>query len=386
MKSPYAVLFLTVLLDLIGFGIILPVLPIYARNLGACELDIGLIAASFSVMTFLWSPIFGRWSDRLGRRPILLGCIVINAVGYALFANAHTLAILIASRMLNGIGASNISVAQAYIADSSSDTDRARSLGLIGAAFGIGFIIGPALGGVLMAHVGISAVGYVPSALSVLNALLAWKLLPEPQRHAQPERRSFRATLHAALIHPQQSRLILFSFAYWFAFVMMQITFALFANERLGWREDAIGGVFALTGLIGAGIQGGAIGKLVRLFGEKTLLGIGLILFIVGMLALPWMPTSALVVTTLGIIAVGSALVTPTLNALLTLSADRRSQGAVLGLAQSAASLARIVGPIVGMGLYGIRHEVPYIAAGTIAFACLLFIVIPLPTPIEQNI
>jgi MFS family permease len=385
MNSPLAILFLTVLLDLIGFGIILPVFPLYARDLGASQLEIGFIAASFSVMTLLWSPILGRWSDRLGRRPILLTCIVINAAGYALFANARTLAILIASRMLNGIGASNISVAQAYIADTTSGADRARSLGLIGAAFGLGFIIGPALGGFLKAQFGIAAVGYVPSVLSLLNALLAWIRLPEPQRHAFAQRPSFGATVRATITHPQQSRLVLLSFAYWFAFVMMQITFALFANERFGWREDAIGGVFALTGLIGSAIQGGAIGKLVKTFGEKKLLSIGLVLFAIGMLALPWMPSSASVVATLGGIAVGSALVTPTLNALLSLSADDHSQGSVLGLSQSAASLARIVGPIVGMGLYGVRHEMPYVAAGLIGFACLFALVLPLHG-IEQHV
>lgn len=385
MNSPLAILFLTVLLDLIGFGIILPVLPLYARDIGAHQLEIGLLAASFSVMTLLWSPILGRWSDRIGRRPILLMCILINAAGYALFANARTLVILFFSRMLNGIGASNISVAQAYIADTSSGADRARSLGLIGAAFGLGFIIGPALGGFLKAEFGIAAVGYVPSALSLLNALLAWIRLPEPQRHVLAQRPSFGATVRAAFAHPQQSRLVLLSFAYWFAFVMMQITFALFANERFGWREDAIGGVFALTGLIGSAIQGGAIGKLVRTFGETKLLGAGLVLFAIGMLALPWMPSSAFLIATLGEIAVGSALVTPTMNALLSLSADASSQGAILGLSQSAASLARIVGPIVGMGLYAFRHEVPYVAAGIIGFACFFALALPLHN-IEQHV
>ncbi len=381
MHSPLAILFFTVLLDLVGFGIILPVLPLYAKSLGASEIEIGLIAASFSLMTLLWSPVMGRWSDRIGRRSVLIVCIAINAAGYALFAHATTLGLLIASRMLNGIGASNISVAQAYIADITAGSDRARSLGLIGAAFGLGFIIGPVLGGFLKAHGGIVAVGYVPAALSIINAVLAWIRLKEPPRHQElaAHRASILATLRQALQHPVRGRLVLFSFAYWFAFVMMQITFVLFAHERFGWREDAIGGLFAFIGIIGASIQGGAIGPLVQRYGEKTLLSTGIGLFSVGMLLLPWAPTAAVLVGLIGIMAIGSALVNPTMNALLSQSADAASQGAVLGLSQSAASLARITGPIVGMSLYGLRHEVPYLAAGLIGLACLAGLILPLP-------
>ncbi len=381
MNSPLAILFFTVLLDLVGFGIILPVLPLYAKSLGASEIEIGLIAASFSLMTLLWSPLMGRWSDRIGRRPVLIVCIAINAAGYALFAHASTLAMLIVSRMLNGIGASNISVAQAYIADTTAGSDRARSLGLIGAAFGLGFIIGPVLGGFLKAHGGIEAVGYVPAVLSILNALLAFVRLQEPPRQQESisYRATFLTTLRLALQHPIRGRLVVFSFAYWFAFVMMQITFVLFANERFGWREDAIGGLFAFIGIIGASIQGGAIGPLVRRFGEKTLLSMGTGLFSVGMLLLPWAPSAAVLVAVVGFMAIGSALVNPTMNALLSQSADAASQGAVLGLSQSAASLARITGPIVGMSLYGLRHEAPYLAAGLIGLACLASLILPLP-------
>jgi MFS family permease len=381
MNSPRAILFFTVLLDLIGFGIILPVLPLYAKSLGASELEIGLIAASFSLMTLLWSPVFGRWSDRVGRRPVLLLCILINAAGYVLFAHATSLWLLVLSRMLNGVGASNISVAQAYIADTSTGSERARSLGLIGAAFGLGFIIGPALGGYLKAHGGIAAVGYVPAALSILNAMIAFVRLPEPPRHTDrpAARGSIADSFRDAIGHPIRGRLVLLSFAYWFAFVMMQITFVLFANERFGWREDAIGGIFALTGLIGATIQGGAIGLLVRHFGEKHLLSVGLGLFSLGMLSLPWAPSAALLVALLGVMAIGSALVTPTMNSLLSQSADGASQGAVLGLSQSASSLARITGPLVGMSLYGLRHELPYVTAGIIGLVCLVGLVLPLP-------
>lgn len=381
MNTPLGILFVTVLLDLIGFGIILPVLPIYARSLGASELEIGLIAASFSLMTLLWSPILGRWSDRVGRRPVLLTCILINAAGYALFAHATTLVMLVLSRMLNGIGASNISVAQAYIADTTDSSDRARSLGLIGAAFGLGFIIGPALGGFLKAHGGITAVGYVPCALSLLNALAAWIRLPEsaPSTVTLSQPRSLFASIKTVLTLPVRQRLIAFSFLYWFAFVMMQISFVLFANERFGWREDAIGGLFALIGIIGASIQGGAIGPLVRRYGEKRLLEGGLLLFSTGMLLLPWMPTSALLVLVLTLMAIGSALITPTVNTLLSHTADATLQGAVLGLAQSAASLARILGPVVGMGLYALRHEMPYIVAGLVGLVSMLTLVIPLP-------
>ncbi|MCS7000314.1 MAG: MFS transporter [Bacteroidota bacterium] len=380
MNTPLSILFVTVLLDLIGFGIILPVLPLYARTLGADEVTIGLIASSFSLMTLIWSPIFGRWSDRAGRRPILLSCILLNAAGYALFANATSLSLLIISRMLNGIGAANISVAQAYIADITAGSDRARSLGLIGAAFGLGFIIGPALGGFLKAHGGISAVGYVPAALSLLNAAVAWIRLPEPQREraASVHHHSYASSIKVAFAAPVRRQLIVLSFAYWFAFVMMQITFVLFANERFGWREDTIGILFALIGVIGAAIQGGAIGPLVRLMGEKQLLTVGMVLFSTGMLLLPWIPIASLVIAIVALMAAGSALINPSVNALLSRSADSASQGAVLGMAQSAASLARIVGPIVGMGLYGIRHEIPYIAAGVIGIISLFSLILPL--------
>lgn len=386
MNTPLGILFVTVLLDLIGFGIILPVLPIYARSLGASEVEIGLIAASFSLMTLLWSPIMGRWSDRVGRRPVLLTCILINAAGYALFAHANTLVMLVLSRMLNGIGASNISVAQAYIADTTDSNDRARSLGLIGAAFGLGFIIGPALGGFLKAHGGITVVGYVPSTLSLLNALAAWIRLPESPRNSArlPQPHSLFASIKTVLKSSVRQRLIALTFLYWFAFVMMQISFVLFANERFGWREDAIGGLFALIGIIGASIQGGAIGPLVRRYGEKRLLVKGLLLFSTGMLLVPWMPNSTLLVIILAFMAIGSALVNPTVNTLLTRTAELSWQGVVLGIAQSAASLARIVGPIVGMGLYALRHEMPYVTAGIIGLVSTVALIVPLPS-VDQS-
>lgn len=384
MNSPLAILFFTVMLDLVGFGIVLPVLPLYARSLGASDVVIGVVAASFSLMTFMFSPLLGRWSDRVGRKVVLSVCILINALGYALFAHATTLVLLILSRMLCGIGASNISVAQAYIADVSDPSNRARSLGLIGAAFGLGFIIGPALGGLLKLHIGIEAVGYVPCALSILNALLAWIRLPEPPRHHELSSGIKRHSLPTVLQHPLQGKLIMLMFAFTFAFVMMQITFALLANERFGWREDAIGGLFALIGIVAASIQGGAIGPAVRRFGEKQLLKTGLLVFAGGITALPWMPNSALVIGLSAAMAAGSAFINPSMASLLSAAATETEQGLVLGLSQSAGSLARIIGPIVGTWLYGIRHELPYALGGIITLCCVLVLVQPLPATVER--
>lgn len=332
-------------------------------------------------MTLLWSPILGRWSDRVGRRPVLLTCILINAAGYALFAHATTLVMLVLSRMLNGIGASNISVAQAYIADTTDSSDRARSLGLIGAAFGLGFIIGPALGGFLKAHGGITAVGYVPCALSLLNALAAWIRLPEsaPSTVTLSQPRSLFASIKTVLTLPVRQRLIAFSFLYWFAFVMMQISFVLFCQRTIWLARGCNRWIVCPDWNNRSKHSRGAIGPLVRRYGEKRLLEGGLLLFSTGMLLLPWMPTSALLVLVLTLMAIGSALITPTVNTLLSHTADATLQGAVLGLAQSAASLARILGPVVGMGLYALRHEMPYIVAGLVGLVSMLTLVIPLP-------
>ena len=181
-KSPIFVLFITIFLDLLGFGIIIPILPIFIKELGAQDFQVGLIAAIYPVMNFMFSPFWGTLSDRYGRRPIILTSVLVTAVAYIVFANAHAIIIIFISRMLSGIGSANISVAQAYIADVTSPSERAKSMGLIGAAFGLGFIFGPSIGGYLKsisAEGSVDLVGYVTASLCMVNFILAYFLLPE---------------------------------------------------------------------------------------------------------------------------------------------------------------------------------------------------------------
>jgi MFS transporter, DHA1 family, tetracycline resistance protein len=359
-RSPLLIIFVTVFIDLIGFGIVIPVLPYYAEGtkFGATPSQVGLLFASYSVMQLIFAPVLGRLSDKYGRRPILLISLLGTSVGFLILGFATTLWMLFVGRIIDGISGGNISTAQAYIADITTKENRAKGMGLIGAAFGLGFVFGPAIGGIL-SRWGINVPFLFAGGLAFLNAILLYFALPETVTPDHPARTSAAAgrgwqQLIGALRNPQLGFVLTIYFLSIVAFSIMTATFSLFMMFRLGYDAFHNGWVFAFVGIISAIIQGGLIGKLVKRFGEPLLVIIGGLLFSASLLAIPFVTaaTGLLAILTLGAAtAIGQALSAPSLSSLASKSAGAGEQGGVLGVMQSVASLARAVGPSLAAAL-----------------------------------
>ncbi|MEY2962973.1 MAG: hypothetical protein RL754_234 [Bacteroidota bacterium] len=366
-----AVLFLTIFLDLMGFGLIVPILPIYAKELGATDAMVGLLATSFSIMQFVFASFWGGLSDRYGRRPIMLVSIALMVTGYLLFANATVLWLLFATRMLKGFGAANLSVAQAYISDVVPLEKRTQSFGIIGAAFGLGFIFGPSIGGVLHEYYGIQGVGYFAAALGMVNLVSAYFFLDETIKEKSTEVILFPnpfADIARFIKIPEARDLFTINFVYVLGFSMMQITSTLLWAEHFGLSESQIGYVFAYIGLLAVIIQGGLLGPIQRITGEGNLVVVGTFLVAIGLFSMPFVPRDMfwLELGSMTALSLGNALLTPTVGSLLSSVAPDGAEGKILGTNQSVGSLARVVGPAVGGLAYGIYFTYPYIMAGSI--------------------
>lgn len=358
-RSPLAVIMLTVFIDLIGFGIVIPVLPFYvsSERFNASPRMVGVLFASYSLMQLVFSPVLGRMSDRYGRRPVLFWSIIGTGIGFLILGGAQTLAMLFAGRILDGITGGNISTAHAYVADVTKPEERAKGMGLIGAAFGVGFILGPAIGGILTRY-GMSAPFYFAAALAFLNALLLYFVLPESltaERRQALEREHAQqppASRFERLMQPQLLVVLLIYFLFVVAFSIMTTTFALYTMFRFNYDAQHNGYLFAFIGIIAATVQGVLIGKIVKRTGEVTLVRAGALIFTVGLTLLPFVAPErgglAALLAVMATFAFGNSLATPSLNSLTSQSATERDQGAVLGLSQSASSLARVVGPLIG--------------------------------------
>ena len=361
-RSPLALIFVTVFLDLVGFGIVIPVLPLYAERFGASPLVIGLLLGVYSAMQCLFAPILGKISDRVGRRPVLLLSIIGTSMGFLIMGLAHTLALLFVGRIIDGITGGNISTAQAYIADVTSPDQRSRGMGLIGAAFGLGFIFGPAIGGIL-GHWSLAAPLLFAAVLAATNAVAVYLFVPVSlpvERRGQARRQSSVAQIFAASHGRQLAVIIAACFVTTMAFSMLTATYPLFTERRFGYGAIQNGYMFAMQGIIGAILQGVLLGWLVRASGDKRLAAVGTIFLIVSMFLLPMSATvAALFLATAGI-AIGHGLVAAPLNSLASQSADATAQGRVLGIMQSAASFARIVGPVLGGWL--LNHDAIHLA------------------------
>src|SRR5215510_12858184 len=284
-RSPLIVIFTTVFIDLVGFGIVIPVLPFYAEGtvFNATPRTVGLLFASYSMMQLIFSPILGRMSDKYGRRPILFVSIIGTGIGFLLLGFATTLWMLFAGRILDGITGGNISTAQAYIADITTSENRAKGMGLIGAAFGLGFIFGPAIGGIL-SRWGIQVPFYFAAGLCFANAVLLYFRLPEtvtrdhPARQSAAGGRSF-SQLIEALKQPKLAFVLFVYFLFVVAFSIMTTSFSLYTMFRFGYNAQHTGYLFAYVGLIAVIIQGGLIGRLVKRFGEIPLVIFGALCF-----------------------------------------------------------------------------------------------------------
>lgn len=381
MDRRLVILFVTIFIDLMGFGIFVPVVPIYARELNASEALVGDTGALFSLMMFIFTPFWGTLSDRFGRRPVILIALGISAVSYVMFAHAGTLLVLILSRMLTGVGSGNITAAQAYITDITLPENRAKSLGLIGAAFGLGFIFGPPLGSFVFDKLGIEWVGYVAAIMCTLNMIAVWFFLPESIKDKVTDRKIRIKPITSAikaLREPRFRDLFIISFIYITAFSMMQMTIAMFWYDDYALDKTQIGNMFAIVGLGSAIVQGTMIGWLQRTFGERNLLIYGAVLVALGLGMIAFIPVALflpLSIISIALLSLGNGCLSPTLLSQLSRNAEQHEQGEVLGMNQSFGSLARIAGPALGGRLYEFSHGLPYITAGVIMLAALVYVV-----------
>lgn len=373
-----AVLFSTVV-DLIGFGLILPLLPFYALHYGASPFTVALLAATFSIAQFLAAPVVGGLSDRFGRKPVYVLCTAITALGYVWLAFADTLTVIFLARILAGIGSGKIGIAQAIIADATTPEQRARGMGMIGGAFGLGMILGPIIGGLLVGpdplQPRFDLPAFAAAAASTIALLLALFTLRET--HAPNVTQGgplFRNPLAGlGQLNPRVQALILINFAINFVFAQVEALFPLFTSARLDWHAYEVGIAFTFIGCIVLTMQGGLIGPLTRRFGEARLLTVGFIVLAIGtamaqvIFGIPLMAVS--IICTAG----GFALVNPSISSLISRSADDGRQGLTMGANQSVAALGRVLGPVWGGLLFdeaGIT--VPYVIGGAILLLTLV--------------
>ena len=347
MSRPLLIIFLTIFVNLIGFGIIVPLLPFYAETFGASPIVIGLLFAVFSLCQLLAAPALGDLSDRYGRRPILVFSLAGTVVSFVMLALAHSIAMLFLARIVDGLSGGNISTARAYVADITEPKDRARAYGLIGAAFGLGFIMGPALSGIL-AQVSYTAPIWAAAALTAVAAAMAWFWLPETVHRAHAGVGNPLSYLPALLQRPAIRRVLTVDFIYWFAFSIFQTTFALFAARRFEFNASRTGYFMAGFGVLGAVIQGGLIRPIVKKTGDKAMFIAGALFSIAGLVAAAAAHSVTMFALSLVPLAFGMGFGHPTVSSLVSRAGRGDEQGRVQGAASAVESLGRTIGPVWG--------------------------------------
>lgn len=387
-----AVLFAVVFINLVGFGLVVPLLPFFAQSLQAEPWQITLMFSAYSLGQFFAEPFWGRLSDRIGRKPVLLATLAANALGYLLLAFAPNIWAAVLVRLFTGLGAGNISTVQGYIADVTPPERRAGRMGMIGAAFGLGFIVGPGLGGLLaqpqMGHVGYQLPIFAASGAAVLAALGVMLFLRESRAKADPAapRPAFLSGLQFARADEVVSRVLVVSLIYLAGFSAMEASFGLWAESRYAWTAREVGLSFMIVGLVSALNQGLVAGRLARRFGEARVLAAGMLLFgasLILQVAAPpvWFPATQIdlglfvipvsagwiIPIVMGIGACGMSLAMPNISALISRASPPDRQGAMLGLNMATGSMARIVGPMVAGVLYSaIGSDWPFLVGAAL--------------------
>ena len=398
-RSPMVFIFFTVLIDLLGIGIVIPVLPYYVKILESSgdawlianrALLVGGLSAIYALMQFLCAPWLGSLSDRYGRRPVLLGSLLGTGIGYIIFGLSEQLfpispwlmlAALFLSRIIDGITGANISAAQAYIADITTPENRARGLGMLGAAFGLGFMLGPALGGWLSTY-GLAVPVFVAAALSFTNVTFGYFALPESldvsKRSSQVTASNPLARIKSVLAQDNIRNLLIGVVLVNLAFSGMQSNFAVYSDRRFGFTAVDNAFVFVAVGVVAVIMQGFLLRMLVPKFGEARLAMVGLVVMAIGFEGLAIAPTGSWLYPAILVLGVGSGMATPSLTSLISRRVDERSQGVTLGGSQALTSLVTVLGPLLAGMLSDVVHvTAPYhVGALLIAVAAVVAIMV----------
>jgi len=374
-SRPLIIIFLTVFVNLVGFGIIIPLLPFYAQTFGASPLVIGLLFASFSLSQLLATPALGVLSDRWGRRPVLIFSLLGTVVSFAMLALAQSLLMLFAARIIDGLSGGNITTARAYIADVTEPHERAKAYGMLGAAFGLGFIVGPALAGVF-SHISYTAPIWAAAAVTVIATAMAWFWLPETVHRGSAATMSPWRALPDVFSRRQIRPLLMADFLYWASFSVCNTTFALFASRRFGFDVAQTGYVLAAFGFLGVIVQVGMVGPIVRALGVHRTFLLGLVIAGIGWAMVGISHSLAVFLAALVPAGIGVGLCNAALITLVSHAASKEEQGKVQGAAGALESLGRTIGPVWGNGaLQRFGEASPYAsAAAAFIITCLVML------------
>jgi multidrug resistance protein len=371
-----SVIFLTVLLDLLGFGIVIPILPLYAEKMHATDIETGILLAIYSVMQLFFAPIWGRLSDRAGRRPVLLISILGSCGSQLGYALAPSFWWLVVARGFAGVCGANITAAQAYIADVTDEKSRAAGMGMLGAAMGLGFIFGPAVGGFLSTR-SANLPFFVAAALAGVNFVSALVILKEPRPAS--ERTRARTLTWAGLVRtastPRLATLMLLFFVITFGFANLEATFSLFLERRFHYGRREASYMFTYIGVLMVIVQGGFVRRLVPRFGEQRLIVAGTLLMGIGFFLTRDSFGLPALLFAIAVTAIGNGLNSPSLSSLISRAASGDHQGGVLGVSQSMGALARVVGPLIGTWTLGFGISVPYLTGGAAMMVACVFAV-----------
>jgi MFS transporter, DHA1 family, tetracycline resistance protein len=352
-KSALTLIFLTVFIDLLGFGILIPILPAFAvKELGVDETAIGIAIAMYSFVQLIFNPLLGKLSDKHGRKPVIVVCLFINALGYLIFAFTTSYLVLIISRVVAGIGGSSIAVAQAYIADVTTKETRSKGMGLIGSAFGLGFVFGPLIGGFL-SKFGYMETGLGAAAFSLIAFIVTLILLPESHTKRVEIIQAKRKILNIDAVKqvfskPSLAILITLFFILTFSFANIYGTFALLGIQVYGFTDLQNGYMFGIVGLSSAMVQGGLIGPITKFLGKKNMLIVGSFLITVTLALIPYAGNFFWLAVDSIFLSLGTGILQPTLLSLISEVTSEAEQGITLGVNQSLSALARMLGPLWG--------------------------------------
>jgi MFS transporter, DHA1 family, tetracycline resistance protein len=371
--SPVVFIFLTIFIDFMGGSLLVPILPFLVERFRSDALTIGLLGASFSLAQFVAAPGIGALSDRYGRRPVLLICMLGTSLGYLIFGLANALWMMFLGRIIDGITGGVISTAQAYIVDISKPEDRSKNFGLIGAAFGLGFILGPAIGGAL-SQINLNLPVFVAAGFAFANVILGYFTLPESlpkEKRQQGKRQSIWSELNPIgqlgnMARDKNIRALVFGFFLFnFAFAGFQNNFAVFTRDQFHWDPVKNAQLFAYIGLVSSLVQGGLIRKLIPRFGEETLALWGLAFCSISVFSIAFLPTANWLYATQTLFALGVGLASPTLRGLISARTPAQEQGRALGGTQAMVSLAMVLGPLwAGAAFDYFGYTAPYWTSG----------------------